>query len=495
VKAPGIDTYVVPIALVILTLLFVFQRQGSGRIAKSFGPIMLLWFGVIAVLGSHAIVREPSVLRAADPLEAIRYLERQPWVAFVSLGAVVLCITGVEALYADLGHFGRRPITTAWLAVVFPSLILCYFGQGAVVLREPNATTNPFFHLTGGSLTIPLVVVATVATVIASQAVISGVFSLTEQATGLGLLPRLRITHTSSQVPGQVYLPAVNWLLYVATIGVVVGFGSSAALASAYGIAVTGTMATTTALLLVVTRRRWRWSLPRSLLVGLPLLAVDLAFLTANALKVVHGGWFPLLLGGLLFTLMLTWHRGGELVTRRRHAEEGSLEDFAARLQTDGRKLQRVPGTAVYLHANETTTPLALRLSVEHDHVRHEQIIVVRALELRTPHVSDDDRVHVDTLGAETDQIALVTARFGYRDRANIPAALQLAAEQSDELDRIHEPTYYLSRIVIQADGRSHLPKWQKHLFSRMARNATSPAEHFQLPHDRVVNIGTTIRI
>jgi KUP system potassium uptake protein len=495
VKAPGIHPYVLPIALVIITLLFLFQRTGTNLIGRSFGPIMLVWFVLMAALGLRAILREPSVFRAVDPLEAVWYFTRQPWTAFVSLGAVVLCVTGVEALYADLGHFGRAPITTAWLAVVFPSLVLCYFGQGAVVLRTPAAATNPFFHLTGTGLTIALVVVATIATVIASQAVISGVFSLTEQAVGLGLLPWMRIRHTSPEMEGQVYLPTANWLLYVTIVGVVVGFGSSSALASAYGIAVTGTMAATTSLLFVVMRSRWSWSRAQALAVVAPLLAVDLLFFSANLLKVVHGGWFPLLLGLAVFVVMLTWDRGRRIVAGRRAAVGGSLVDFVDGLRRRKPPLERVPGTAVYLHTSEKTTPIAFRLNVEHNHVRHERVVIIHARTLRVPHVSDEQRVSVDQLGSPSDNVVLVTASFGYRDRRDIPAALQLAVGESEELSGLDDPTYFLGRVFVHPAKRGGMARWQKRLFAVLARNAPHPAEYFQLPDDRVVAVGINVGI
>ncbi|MBV8480878.1 MAG: KUP/HAK/KT family potassium transporter [Actinobacteria bacterium] len=494
VKAPGIHSFVLPIALLVLTVLFLVQRRGSGGIGRSFGPVMLLWFVLIGVLGGRAVVRDPSVLRAFDPLEAVWYFGRHPWVAFVSLGAVVLCITGVEALYADMGHFGRRPISAAWLCIVLPSLVLCYFGQGAIVLRDPAAAANPFFHLTGSDLTLGLVGIATVATVIASQAVISGVFSLTEQAVGLGMLPRLRIRHTSAEQRGQVYLPAANWLLYAAIVGVVVGFGSSAALAAAYGIAVTGTMTTTSVLLYVVARRRWRWNTAQTVLLVAPLLAIDLLFFAANALKVEHGGWFPLLLGALLFSLMLTWHRGQHIITVKRRAEEGELRTFVRELPNEP-NLQLVPGTAVYPHGSATTTPLALRINVEHNHIRHERIIVLHARTLRAPFAPEDERVVVDALGDANDGIVLVTALFGYREQPNLPAALQLATQLTDELDGLNDPTYFLSRIFIQPTRSGGMALWRKRLFSTLTRNASSPAEYFGLPDDQVVAIGTTIRV
>jgi KUP system potassium uptake protein len=495
VSAPAVHPYVVPLTLAVLTVLFAFQRQGTGRIGNAFGPIMLVWFLTIGTLGARAIVRDPSVLRAVDPLDALSYFTRAPWVAFVSLGAVVLCVTGVEALYADMGHFGRVPIATAWLAVALPSLVLCYLGQGAVILEHPATAANPFFHLVSHSLTLPLVLLATVATVIASQAVISGAFSLTQQAINLGYLPRMSIRHTSEEIRGQVYLPGVNWLLYVAIVGVVLGFGSSASLAAAYGIAVTGTMATTSVLAYVVTRRLWRWPVWLGLLVVVPLLAIDLAFFSSNLLKVRDGGWFPLLLGGALFVLMMTWNRGRKVVTEKRLAEEGPLREFIAGL--DGRRppLQRVPGTAVYLHARNDTTPLALRINVERNHIRHEQIVIFRVEFLDVPHISDVQRCAIDDLGDPNDRVVLVNASFGYRDRPDIPAALRLAAEQTRELREPNDATYFLSRITIRPTEQSGMAMWRKRLFSALARNASSPTEYFQLPDDQVVALGSQILI
>ena len=495
VATPGVHAFVVPLALVVLTLLFAFQHKGTGRIGNAFGPIMLVWFLTIAVLGARGISRNPSVLGAVDPLNAVSYLGRQPWVAFVSLGAVVLCITGVEALYADMGHFGRVPIATAWLAVALPSLVLCYFGQGALILDDPRTAANPFFHLTAHSLTLPLVLLAIVATVIASQAVISGAFSLTQQAIQLGYLPRLGIRHTSEEIRGQIYVPAINTLLYVVIVGIVLGFGSSASLAAAYGIAVTGTMATTSVLAYIVTRRLWHWPIWLGLLVVAPLLAIDIAFLASNLLKVHHGGWFPLLLGGALFVLMMTWDRGRKAVTEKRVAEEGPLRGFIAGLNQHTSPLKTVPGTAIYLTSSTDTTPLALRINVEHNHIRHEQIVIFHVEVLDEPHVSDDQRCAIDNLDDPNDRIVLVNARFGYRDRPDVPAALRLAAEQTRELRNLDNATYFLSRITIRPTKRVGMAMWRKRLFSGLARNASSPTEYFQLPDDQVVALGSQILI
>jgi KUP system potassium uptake protein len=495
VGAPSVHRFVLPLTLAVLTVLFSFQQKGTGRIGRAFGPVMLVWFLTIAVLGVNGITKNPSVLRALDPLRAVSYVGRQPWIAFVSLGAVVLCITGVEALYADMGHFGRVPIATAWLAVVLPSLALCYFGQGALILQEPRIATNPFFHLTSHSLTIPLVLLATTATVIASQAAISGVFSLTQQAVQLGYLPRLEIRHTSEEVRGQIYLPAINWLLYVTIVGVVLGFGSSARLAAAYGIAVTGTMATTSVLLYIVTRRLWRWPTWLALLVITPLLALDLAFFAANLLKVHHGGWFPLLLGGALFVLMRTWERGRDAVTKKRIEEEGPLRDFVRGLAQLAPPLLTVPGTAVYPTSRIDTTPLALRINVEHNHIRHQQIVIFHAAIRDVPHVRRDQRVEIDNLGDPADRVLLVTAQFGYSDRPDVPDALRRAALQTHELDNLDDATYFLSRILIRPTRRPGMAYWRKRIFSALARNASSPADYFRLPPDRVVALGSQILI
>ena len=495
VAAPSLHQFVVPLTLIVLTLLFAFQHKGTGRLGGAFGPIMLVWFLTIAALGAQGIARNPSVLRAVDPLNAVSYIGRQPWIAFVSLGAVVLCITGVEALYADMGHFGRVPIATAWLAVALPSLTLCYFGQGALILRDPRIAANPFFHLTSHSLTIPLVLLATIATVIASQAVISGAFSLTQQAIQLGYLPRLSIRHTSEQIRGQIYLPAINWLLYVAIVGIVLGFGSSASLAAAYGIAVTGTMAATSVLAYILTRRLWRWPTWLALLVIAPLLAIDLTFFASNLLKVHHGGWFPLLLGGALFVLMRTWDHGRKVVTEKRIAEEGPLREFIAHLDQHTPPPQTVPGTAIYLTSSTDTTPLALRINVERNHIRHKQIVIFRVEVLDVPHITDDRRCAIDNLGDPNDRVVLVNARFGYRDRPDIPAALRLAAEQTRELQNLDDATYFLSRITIYPTELGGMAMWRKRLFSALARNASSPTEYFQLPDDQVVALGSQILI
>ncbi len=498
VATSDLHRFIVPITLVVLTGLFMVQRHGTHRIGAAFGPVMAVWFVTIAALGINGISREPSVFRAIDPLEAASFFGREPWVAFVALGAVVLCITGVEALYADMGHFGRPPIAGAWLVLVFPCLVLCYLGQGATILHDPATAANPFFNLAPDALKIPLVILATVATVIASQAVITGAFSVTQQATQLGYLPRVTIFHTSEQVRGQIYAPAINWLLYVAVVLLVLGFETSSALAAAYGIAVTGTMAATTVLAYVVTRRLWGWSGRRSALVVVPLLTIDLAFFGSNLLKVHHGGWFPLLLGGGLFVLMTTWDRGRAVVTQKRIAEEGPLQPFVTALDHQTPPIERVPGMAVYLNASDVTTPLALRHNVRHNHVRHEHIVIFRAVTADVPHVERAKRVQVDDLGHPADGVTLVTGHFGFRDVPNVPDALALAATMSPELKdgKLDEATYFLSKVTIHpSDEGSMLWRWRKRLFAALARNASSPAEYFGLPEDQVIALGSQIEV
>jgi KUP system potassium uptake protein len=486
----SLHSYVVPIAVVVLTALFLVQRYGSERIGNAFGPIMVTWFVVIGALGLRGIWRNPSVLRALDPLEAVSYITRQPWVAFVSLGAVVLCITGVEALYADMGHFGRMPIATAWLLVVLPSLTLCYFGQGALILQDPTRIANPFFFLAPHALLVPLVILATIATVVASQAVISGAFSLTQQAIQLGYLPRMTIRHTSDQVRGQIYVPIINWLLFLAVLLLVIGFGSSVSLAAAYGIAVTGTMAATTVLAYVVTRRVWNWPAWQAALVVIPFLAIDLAFFSSNLLKIHHGGWFPLLVAAMLYVLMTTWDRGRALITERRTAKEGPLREYIANLDP---RLLRAPGTAIYLNASAETTPLALQHNIERNHLRHEHVIIVRVVTLEVPHVADDAGVTIDDLGDPDDRITLVTGSAGFRDSPDVPAMLRTAAEMSPEIGDLEHPTYYLSRITIRPCPDGHMAMWRKQLFAGLAKNAANPAEFFSLPPDDVASIGSSI--
>ena len=497
--APGLHEFVVPITLLILSTLFAIQRFGTGAVGRMFGPVMLVWFTTLGLLGLGQVVADPTVLRALLPHYAVLFFVDHGGEAFLALGSVVLAVTGAEALYADMGHFGRSPIRRAWFLLVFPALMLCYLGQGALVLGDPKAIDSPFFRLGPAWALIPLVVLATVATIIASQAVISGAFSVTRQAVQIGLLPLLTIRHTSQEERGQIYVPVVNWGLFAAIVALVLGFQSSTHLASAYGIAVTGTLAIDTVLFFVVVRTLW--GRPKWLAVGgaLAFLVVDLAFFGANLTKVVHGGWFPLAIGLVIFTILMTWRRGGRTVLERRREEEGDLRAFVCGLRElpEEERPVRVPGTAVFLNANETNTPLALRYNVEHNRCLHEHVVVLTTETLEVPHVAEADRLELDDLVIPDDGISLLTVRFGFQDATDVPAALRLACEQGllpPDVD-IDDASYFLSRVTIDPEKGPPMRMWRKRLFALMARNAASRARFLNLPDDKVIAIGSTIEL
>jgi KUP system potassium uptake protein len=495
IAAPGLGDFVIPITLVIITVLFLIQRFGTGAVGRLFGPVMGLWFGTIGALGLAEIVHEPGVLRALSPTYAIAFFVEHGGDAFLALGSVVLAVTGAEALYADMGHFGRPPIQRAWFAFVLPALTLNYFGQGALLLKDAGAADSPFYRLVPGWAQVPMVILATVATVIASQAVISGAFSVTKQAVLLGFLPRLTIRHTSHHA-GQTYVPAVNWLLFAAVAGLVLGFGSSTKLASAYGIAVTGTLAIDTILFFVVVRMLWHRPLWIVLAGAGGLLIVDLGFFTANLTKIPHGGWFPLVIAAVLFTVLMTWRRGREIVTEKRIEEEGPLQAFVDQLHDAKDGPVRVPGTAVFLNAGGDTTPLALRYNVEHNQVLHEHTVIFTVETVGVPHVPKEERIEVDELRHQDDGISLVRARFGFQDPPDVPRALRQAKAEGLPID-IDEASYFLSRIRIEPDdeGGADMAEWRKKLFCTLSRNAASPAIYFCLPDDRVVSLGSTIEL
>jgi KUP system potassium uptake protein len=492
VAAPSLEDLVVPITLVIITILFAIQRFGTGAVGRLFGPVMGVWFAILAVSGIGKIVDEPAILRALSPTYAIEFFAEHPGTAFIALGSVVLVVTGAEALYADMGHFGRPPIRRAWFLFVFPALTLNYLGQGALILGSPKAIDNPFFLLIPHWARIPMVILATVATVIASQAVISGAFSVTRQAVQLGFLPRVTIRHTSPDEEGQVFAPGINMILFVAVVGLVVGFGSSSALASAYGIAVTGTLAIDTILFFVVVRMLWHrpaWLVALGLV---SFLTVDLAFLGANLPKVVHGGWFPLTVALVIFTILITWQRGREIVSDNRVEEEGPLRVFIEEVR--GADVHRCPGTGVFLNANRETTPLALREMFEHTRTLPEAVVIISIETLRVPHVPEEERVTVDDLGYSDDGISHVSARIGFQDSPNVPVLLRLSADAGLETTIDFEnPSYYLSQITIVPTEKPGLWQWQKRLFVAISRNAGSPVEYFRLPGDRVVTMGSHV--
>ncbi len=496
VAAPSLEHLVLEITLVVLTALFAIQRFGTGAIGRLFGPVMAVWFAVLALAGVRQVAKHPEILKALSPSYGITFFVDHGGVAFIALASVVLAVTGAEALYADMGHFGRPPIRRAWFLLVFPALTLNYMGQGSLILDSPRAIANPFFLLFPHWSRIPMVLLATVATVIASQAVISGAFSVTRQAVQLGFLPRLTIRHTSEHEVGQVYLPAVNWGIFAAVVALVVGFGSSSHLASAYGIAVTGTLAIDTILFFVVVRTQWKRPLWLVLAGAALFLSVDLAFLSANLRKVLHGGWFPLTIALAVFTVLVTWQRGRQIVTRNRTEQEGPLREFVQEVHAMDPPVFRVPGTAIFLNANKETTPLAMRANVEHNHTLHESAVIVSIETGTAPHIAENERIKVDDLGYGDDGITHVTARFGFQDRPNIPATLRLAVEQGLECPVDTETcSYFLSRMTILPTRGPGMRMWRKRLFVALSRNSANAVEYFGLPIDRTVVMGGQIEV
>jgi KUP system potassium uptake protein len=495
VAAPSLSHLVLPLATTILAILFIAQRWGTGRVGAFFGPVMVVWFSVLALAGLREVVPHPGILRGLSPSYAASFLVSHPVTSFVALGAVVLCITGAEALYADMGHFGRPPIRRAWFAIVFPALTLNYLGQSALILQHRTATANPFFLLLPSWARVPMVILATAATVIASQAVISGAFSVSRQAAQLGLLPPLRVRQTSEHTAGQVYLPAVNWALFVGVLALILTFRSSARLATAYGIAVTGALLIDSVLLLLVARLMWRWPTWRLVLAAVAFAGTEIMFLSANLTKVAHGGWLPLLIATGVFLLMTTWRRGREVVVANRTAKEGSLETFIEQL--DDQRLTRVPGTAVFPHPRKDTTPLALRANVEHNHVLHQLVVIVSALVQNTPHVNADQRLVVDNLGHADDGIIHLTVRHGFSEPPDIPGALVHAAA-TDQIEGnldLEQASYFVSRGAIQRTRARGMSRWRKALFVTLAHNAADPADRLGLPPDRTVVMGSHIDI
>jgi KUP system potassium uptake protein len=496
VAAPSLSSLVVPIALVILTLLFAIQRFGTGFIGRLFGPVMCLWFVVLGVVGGAQVARDPAVLKALSPTYGLQFFFDHGMVGFIALASVVLVITGAEALYADMGHFGAGPIRRAWFMLAFPALTLTYLGQGALILHDPSAAENPFFLILPGWARIPMVLLATVATVIASQAVISGAFSVSRQAVQLGVMPRLTIQHTSEREEGQLYVPAVNWALFVAVVGLVLGFGSSAALASAYGVAVTATFILNTILFLAVVRVIWHKPIWLVVLGAAVFGTVEVTFFAATLTKIVHGGWLPIVAAALVFTILATWQRGQVILTRKRTVAEGPIREFVDQLHAAEPPVYRVPGTAVFLNANPETTPLALRANVEHNHALHEAVLIVSIVFAKIPYVPATDRLVIDDLGYDDDGISHITATFGFQEQPDIPVTLRAA-----ELDKLETPvdiadaTYFLSRMFIVETDAPGMPGWQKRLFLAFAQNAAHPEEYFGLPTDRTISMGAQVEI
>jgi KUP system potassium uptake protein len=493
---PGVSSLVVPIALAVLALLFAGQRYGTAAVGRLFGPVMSAWFAVIAVIGLRQVLEHPGVLEALSPSFAVAFFGDHPGVAFLALASVVLTVTGAEALYADLGHFGRPPIRRAWFFIVFPALTLNYLGQGALVLHTPSAVESPFFLLVPDWGVVPMVVLATAATVIASQAVISGAFSITHQAVQLGFLPRLTVRHTSSERPGQIYVPSVNWILFAVVVVLVLGFRSSQHLSSAYGIAVTGTMAITTVLYLCVIRTLWKRPLWQAVVLGAVFLTVDLALFSASLTKIEHGGWFPLLAALLVFAILRTWQRGREILVRNRAEQEGPLDAFVEELRGAEPPVARVPGTAVFLNADRATTPLALRANLEYNHVLHRSVLILSLRSLNVPHVDPDERVTVDDLGYSDDGITHLTARYGFRDQHDLPGTLALAAGRGLErgID-VSNASYFVTRISIVRTRAPGMARWRKRLFIALARNQADPTNYLGVPERRTVTMGSIVEM
>jgi KUP system potassium uptake protein len=489
VATPVFSAWVVPITVAILVVLFVIQRHGTHRVGGLFGPVMVLWFLTIATLGFRWIAQAPEVLLAFDPRHAFRFFVEHGWHGFAVLGAVVLVVTGAEALYADMGHFGRLPIRLAWFALVLPALLINYFGQGALLLINGERATQPFFMMAPSWALLPLVGLSTVAAIIASQALISGAFSLTRQAIQLGYAPRLDIQHTSSMTMGQVYVPQVNWFLAICTVLITIGFRSSSALAAAYGIAVTGTMVITTILLAVVAIERWKW--PRSAVIGgaLIFLAVDLSLFGANLVKILQGGWLPLVIGVLLFTLMTTWKTGRTLVAERLTARAFPLEDFMAAVASD--PPTRVAGTAVFMTAQPRGTPPALAHNLRYNKILHEHVIVLTVRTAHTPYVPLDQQVEVESLGLG---VYNVRVRYGFMQDPDVPSALLMARELGVELD-VEDLTYFLGRETIIVTERPGMAAWREKIFVVMARNAVRATAFFHLPPERVVELGVQVEM
>jgi KUP system potassium uptake protein len=486
VAAPALGGHAAPLAVAILLALFALQRRGTARVGALFGPVMLAWFVTIAALGVGGIARAPEVLAAVNPAHGGRLLVEHGWAGFLVLGAVVLAVTGAEALYADLGHFGARPIRLVWLGLVLPALVLNYLGQGALILRQPDAAPSPFYLLAPPWFRAPLLLIATLAAVIASQALISGAFSLTQQAIQLRYVPRMAIVHTSREEVGQVFLPLVNGLLAAGAVAVVLGFGSSSALSAAYGIAVTGTMAVTTVLLYVMARDRWEWPRWRAGLVAGLFLVVDAAFLGANLVKVEHGGWVPLVLAAGLWVVMDTWNRGARLVTRRLDGAAVPLDEFIAAVRR-GRP-PRVPGTAVFLTHDVTGAPLVLQHHLRHNKVLHERVVLLAVLVEEVPVVAEASRVESEAL---PEGFFRVRARIGFMERASVPAIVRRCCR--DLRVDPGEVTYVMGRARLVPTGPTPMVRWRKRLFAFMARNAAAAPDFFAIPPSQVVELGARI--
>ncbi|MDX1205063.1 potassium transporter Kup [Sinorhizobium medicae] len=489
---PALDDYVLPISVVIILLLFAVQSRGTGAVSVFFGPITLVWFIVMAVAGVAHIGDDLAILSAFNPLNAVGFLWNAGFVGFVVLGAIFLTVTGAEALYADLGHFGRPPIQAAWFAIVFPALALNYLGQGALVLSHPDAISNPFFLMFPTWALLPIVILATAATIIASQSVITGAFSLVRQAIHLGFLPRFEICYTSETQTGQIYLPLVNTTLLTGVLALMLMFGSSEALAPAYGISITGAMVIDTILAFEFVRRQWRWPALTAIAVLLPLFSLELVFLGANLLKVHHGGYVPILIAGTLITMMWTWRKGVSLLRQKTARQDVPLDQFMAMVERKSEHTPvEVPGTAIFLTATPDTTPAVLLHNIKHNHVLHQHNVILTIKTARVPYVPEKDRYTITNL---SERFSLLELRFGFMDDQNVSRALARCRKEGFKFE-IMSTSFYLGRRKLIADAQSGLPQWQDKLFIAMADSAIDPTEYFHLPPNRVVELGEQVII
>lgn len=492
VATPSLQSYVLPIAVGVLIGLFLFQSHGTAKVGMLFGPVMLVWFGSLAAFGWVSVKQNPAVLEAIYPIHCLIFFREHGWHGFIALGAVVLALTGAEALYADMGHFGKRPIQFAWFGLVLPALALNYFGQGALILRNPAAVENPFYLLIPGGLMYPMITLATVATVIASQAVISGAFSITSQAMQMDYIPRMQQVHTSEAAMGQIYIPAMNRMLLVVVICTVLSFQTSGNLAAAYGIAVTGTMIITTLLVLVVALDSWKWEPLWAGVLGVLFLSVDGAFFASNLLKIPQGGWFPLVLGSVLFVLMSTWRRGREILTHYLQKSAMSLTAFLSDLENFS-TLARVPGTAVFMTTRHISMPHGLQVNLQHNHVLHERVILLTISTQDIPRIPDGEKIEIDSL---EQGFFRITAKHGFMDTPNVPHILRLCrAHEPGLVIDAAESSFFISRETLVPSSRPDLHPWQERLFLVMFRNATSPIQFFNIPPERVLELGAQIEV
>ena len=491
IVAPRLDHYVLPITIAVLSLLFIIQTKGTGKVGRMFAPIMCFWFATLGILGLVNIFHHPDVLMAVNPYYAVSLLIELGWKGFLIMGAVVLAITGAEALYADMGHFGLKPIRLAWFGFVFPALLLNYFGQGALLIGNPRAIENPFYLLAPHWALYPMLILSTLATVIASQAVISGAFSVTRQAIQLGYCPRMNIRHTSGDEMGQVYVPAVNWLLMVSVFILVLSFRSSSALASAYGIAVTGTMIVDTILAFIVIQALWQWNKPTSITFLSTFLIIDLLFLSSNSLKIPHGGWLPLVVGTVLFLIMTTWIKGKELLARYLDEKRVLFEEMEERLKNQ--PLARVPGTAIYMARSVHGVPQVLLHNLEHNHVMHEKIIVLTIVTREEPYVDEAHRVKIRSFG-DSGNFYRVKLYFGFQEEQDVRRALQLCCHEGLEIDQ-KTVSFFIGSERLSFRRKSPMPKWRRSLFSFLTHNSSSAIEYFKIPVERVIELGIRIEL